>query len=338
MLSHLRANLWLVLLTLLLCSVLYPALLLGIGQTIFPDQAQGSLVINAQGKVIGSRLIGQPFTGDEYFWPRPSATTPSYNAAASGASNWGANNPLLRDRVARTLGTVVRYKDAPAGTRTVQEDIVDWFKSLPDLVAEWAAARPTSAQAWVNADDKHKAAVADWQKAHPEAVAAWQKDNPGSGEPKPADLAVPFFKANAAAFHKAWPKLIDDATWSVEAVFFDLWRTAHPDVALEEVPADMVTASGSGLDPHITLANAHYQLKYRVAAAQAQKLLKDRNPPADDAEKKRVETKVRDVIESVLQERKEAPLGGLVGVDLVNVLEVNLAVADRMEKLAREIR
>src|SRR5439155_666369 len=73
------------------CSVLYPGALLLIGQTLFHDKAEGRLIYR-DGKLIGSRLIAQPFAGDEYFQPRPSAA--SYNAAASGASNWGANNYL----------------------------------------------------------------------------------------------------------------------------------------------------------------------------------------------------------------------------------------------------
>src|SRR5581483_11939902 len=109
--SHLRANLWLLVLTLLLCCVVYPGILLGIGQAVFSDKAQGSLITGADGRPVGSRLIAQPFTGDEYFQPRPSAA--SYNAAASGASNWGANNYLLRDRVARQLGPVVKYRGGP---------------------------------------------------------------------------------------------------------------------------------------------------------------------------------------------------------------------------------
>src|SRR5471030_1844512 len=100
--KHLRAILWLLGLTLILCSVLYPAVLWSIAQTVFHSQANGSLVMGADGKPVGSRLIAQPFTGDEYFQPRPSAV--SYNAAASGASNFGANNPKLRGRVAQQLG------------------------------------------------------------------------------------------------------------------------------------------------------------------------------------------------------------------------------------------
>src|SRR5262249_24175931 len=75
MTSSLRASLWLMLSTLLLCAVLYPLVLLGIGQTLFRNKVQGSLVTDGDGKVIGSRLLAQPFTADEYFWPRPSAAS-----------------------------------------------------------------------------------------------------------------------------------------------------------------------------------------------------------------------------------------------------------------------
>src|SRR5208337_3286390 len=114
MMRHLRANLWLLLLTVLVCCVLYPLVLLGIGQTVFPNNARGSLIDTngrpaaSEKEAVGSRLIAQPFTGEEYFQPRPSAV--SYNAEASGASNWGANNYLLRDRVARQLGPIVKYR------------------------------------------------------------------------------------------------------------------------------------------------------------------------------------------------------------------------------------
>src|SRR6266487_4590068 len=121
MLSHLRANLLLLVCTLLLCSIAYPAILLGLGQTVFPSQAEGSLIRDAQGNVVGSRLIAQPFTADENFWPRPSSA--SYNGAASGASNWGASNYLLRERVARALGPIVKYSSGLKRGQPVGPDV-----------------------------------------------------------------------------------------------------------------------------------------------------------------------------------------------------------------------
>jgi K+-transporting ATPase ATPase C chain len=64
---------------------------------LFPSAAEGSLIRDKDGKVLGSRLIGQPFDDDRYFWGRPSATTPAYNAAASTGSNLGPTNPALLD-------------------------------------------------------------------------------------------------------------------------------------------------------------------------------------------------------------------------------------------------
>ena len=128
MLSHFRANLWLVILSLLFGAIVYPAVLLGIGQTVFRDKANGSMVHDKNGKVVGSRLIAQPCTGDQYFQPRPSSV--SYNAAASGASNWGANNYQLRFRVAKALGPLVKYGSlhAKRGQR-VGPDIEIWFQA-----------------------------------------------------------------------------------------------------------------------------------------------------------------------------------------------------------------
>jgi K+-transporting ATPase ATPase C chain len=88
----------------LLTAVLYPLLILGIGQGFFPYQANGSLITNAQGQVVGSALIGQTFTSDRYFWGRPSTTNYSEGESAaptgiSGASNLAPSNPDLRQRI-----------------------------------------------------------------------------------------------------------------------------------------------------------------------------------------------------------------------------------------------
>src|SRR5437016_3195189 len=128
MIRQLIACLWLLILTVLLCVVLYPSVLLVMGQFVFRHQAAGSLITDQAGKVIGSELIAQPFTDDapEYFHPRSSAV--SFNAAASGASNWGANNYLLRDRVARQLGPIVKYRGpADKKGKLVAPDVEAWF-------------------------------------------------------------------------------------------------------------------------------------------------------------------------------------------------------------------
>jgi potassium-transporting ATPase KdpC subunit len=96
-----------------LVALIYPVTLLGIGQAIFPHQANGTLLKNGQGLVIGSALIGQPFTSDKYFWSRPSTTNyssanPQTDSAGilktgiSGASNLAASNPDLLKRVQTT--------------------------------------------------------------------------------------------------------------------------------------------------------------------------------------------------------------------------------------------
>jgi K+-transporting ATPase ATPase C chain len=77
----------------------YPALVTAVGQTLFHDEANGSL-IERDGKVVGSKLIGQQFDAPQYFWGRLSATSPMpYNAQASGGSNLGPTNPALLDEV-----------------------------------------------------------------------------------------------------------------------------------------------------------------------------------------------------------------------------------------------
>jgi K+-transporting ATPase ATPase C chain len=192
MTKHLRANVLLLSLTVVVCSVLYPLAVLAVGQGLFPTWAAGDIVTGPDGKPVGSRLVAQEFKGDEWFQPRPSAV--GYTANASGGSNWGANNPKLRERVEETL----------------------------------------------------------------------------KGRPEKA-----------------------------------------------RVPTDAVTASGSGLDPHITLKNARGQLDRVVAAWATKKHL----APAQ----------VRSTVEAVLNGAAFVPLAGLAGGEsLVNVLEVNLEIARRL--------
>lgn len=251
--KSLRTNLLLLGLTLAVCGGAYPLALWAVGRVVFPGNASGSLLTatgpDGTDRVVGSSRIAQRFTGDEYFWPRPSAA--DYNAAAAGGSNWGANNPKLRDRVARQLGPIVRYRtgsaSAGAGPEpcTPQQDVEAWYAASPP---------------------------------------APRTDTP-----------------LAAAFFDAW--LQDPANRSKVA-------------DLEPVPADMVTTSGGGLDPHITLRNALsvYQLD-RVAAKRA--------PTGGDA------GAVREQVAELVKGQSFTPLSGLVGEPLVNVLELNVELDRR---------
>src|SRR5262249_8611354 len=100
-------SLLLLTLTVGLCCGIYPLVVWVVAHAMFPFQATGRLPTGPDGTVVGSKLIAQPFTKDEYFQPRPSA--PSYDASASASSALAPSNYLLRDRVARALGPIVKY-------------------------------------------------------------------------------------------------------------------------------------------------------------------------------------------------------------------------------------
>lgn len=187
MLKQLKSALVLLAIFTLLTGVLYPVMVTGIAQLIFPQQANGSLITDSRGNVLGSALIGQSFSQPEYFWGRPSATGPyPYNAAASSGSNLGPTNPALLAAV--------------------------------------------------------KERIAALKSADPDNQAA--------------------------------------------------------------IPVDLVTASGSGLDPHISLAAADYQL-HRVA--QARHLAPE---------------KLRETVQAHTESRQD----WLLGEPRVNVLTLNLAL------------
>ena len=99
---YISKSLLLLVLSVLICCIIYPVVVWAIGQTFFPFTSNGSIVNGPDGKPVGSLLIAQPFTKDEYFQPRPSAA--SYDASASASSTLSASNYMLRNRVAQQLG------------------------------------------------------------------------------------------------------------------------------------------------------------------------------------------------------------------------------------------
>jgi K+-transporting ATPase ATPase C chain len=105
-----------------LTGLIYPGLITGLGQALFHWQANGSMV-QANGHVVGSALIGQNFTKPEYFQPRPSAAgSEGYDASASYASNYGSTNQKLVDRVTASLEKF--HKDNPDFSGAIPADLV----------------------------------------------------------------------------------------------------------------------------------------------------------------------------------------------------------------------
>ncbi|MGO8949930.1 MAG: potassium-transporting ATPase subunit C [Ktedonobacterales bacterium] len=211
-----------------LCGIIFPLLLFGIGQAAFPAQANGSLIKNSRGQTLGSSLIGQQFTNSAYFQGRPSAV--GYNAAGSGRSAIGPTNPQLLYGNGSDV-TVAPGTPPPAGA------------------------------------------------------------TPVAG--KPNTYYVPGSYLGVVTYAK-------------------LFREENGLAPNTPLPADIVTASGSGLDPDISVAAAYLEVNRVVAARKA---LGGKNSSI-----------TVDQVNSLVAQHIQWPLLGFVGDPYVNVLQINLAL------------
>jgi K+-transporting ATPase ATPase C chain len=134
----------------LLLGLAYPFAITGIAQVVFPGNADGSLVKDGEGNVIGSELVGQLFTSDEYFWGRPSAAGDGYDASASSGSNLGPTSETLRRLAQERADAFREAHDLPEDAEVPAELVTASASGLDPHIspeaAEFQAARVAEAR------------------------------------------------------------------------------------------------------------------------------------------------------------------------------------------------
>jgi K+-transporting ATPase ATPase C chain len=124
MIKEIKTSLIVTAILLVICCGIYPLVVFGAGQLLFPKQANGSLVLDSTGKPIASTLLGQTFSADKYFAPRPSAAGTGYDSTSSGGSNYGATSQALHDAVQQRVADYRKANHLP-DSQSVPADAVE---------------------------------------------------------------------------------------------------------------------------------------------------------------------------------------------------------------------
>ena len=122
--KEIKTSLIVTLVLLIVCCGVYPLVIFGAAQLLFPKQANGSLVLDEKGNPIASTLLAQNFTADKYFNPRPSAAGTGYDSTSSGGSNYGATSQALHDAVKQRVADYRKANNLP-DTQSVPADAVE---------------------------------------------------------------------------------------------------------------------------------------------------------------------------------------------------------------------
>lgn len=246
----------------IICCGIYPVVVWAIGQALFHHQANGSLIMAADGKtILGSELLGQPFSSDKYFTSRTSAAGTGYDASSSNGSNYGPTSKKLIDGDLKPTAVEQTGTDGKVVKIVAGPDVEDYDGIKLRLMG--------------------------------------------------------YCEQNGIAFDllqggkKVDPKTFQDSKGNDDDVkLINAFNDDTNPLTIKSsvpIPSDAITSSASGLDPHISPANAELQVA-RVA--------KTRNVDAD---------KVRELVKKYT----EGPFLGVIGDPGVNVLKLNLALDEQ---------
>ncbi len=244
MYKELRPGFMMMLVMTVLTGLVYPAVITVMAQVVFRDQANGGLIVS-NGRVVGSRLIGQTFTKPEYFHPRPSAAGSGYDPTASAGSNLGP--------------TSARFINGTTKTDDKKNEVVD-FDGIKDRIVHYCLENDI-----------------------------------------PYDSSMPLDAFKDPQGNLDDVKLIKAFNDDKAPLVF---------TPKTPIPADAVTASASGLDPHISPGNAR---------AQAARVAKARGVSVEQ-------------LQTVIAQHTEGRTLGVLGEPRVNVLELNLDLDRRFPR------